>query len=73
MSALDYQIVCERCGGIDVEYIGEAYDDEQYLGSAWNCLECGHRFNQFENEDWFDDDDDISGNPDLTEVSGGYD
>ena len=34
---------CEFCGSLDMEYLGETYDDEEHLGSTYQCLECGHR------------------------------
>lgn len=45
-----FEIACDQCGGIDVEYVGEAYDDEHYIGSHWHCLECGHEFNEDETD-----------------------
>jgi len=66
---------CRACGSADVEYLG--YDDE--ATALYTCFTCGEVQSRAElDEEWessFDlsDDDDISGNPDLTEVSGGYD
>jgi len=42
----DYpSVICPFCSEQNaIEYIGEAYDDEEHLGGSYNCLECGHSF-----------------------------
>lgn len=40
----EYQLVCPHCGSSDFAYIGEAFDDDQYLGSSYDCNDCGHSF-----------------------------
>jgi uncharacterized Zn finger protein len=50
---LEFPIKCEQCSSVDVEYLGEAYDDEEYLGHERRCRECGRQFHaeQFDSED----------------------
>jgi len=66
---------CRACGSADVEYLG--YDDE--ATALYTCFTCGEVQSRaeldfdFDEDEWDSPDDDISGNPDLTEVSGGYD
>lgn len=38
------ELACPSCGEENYEYAGEAYDDEEHLGSSYHCLECGHDF-----------------------------
>lgn len=41
---MDY-LACARCGSDgEFDYIGEVYDDDQYLGSSYKCEECGYEF-----------------------------
>lgn len=35
---------CPNCGEQTITYIGEAYDDEEYLGSSYECLNCDFNF-----------------------------
>lgn len=35
---------CPQCGEQTIVYIGEAYDDEEYLGSAFECMNCDFNF-----------------------------
>ena len=35
---------CPQCGQETIEYIGESYDDEEYLGSHYECSNCDFRF-----------------------------
>jgi len=43
---LDIAERCPRCGSLLLSYKGEAYDDEEHLGSAYECEECGHNFDE---------------------------
>jgi len=65
---------CRFCGSANVEFWG--YDDA--ATELWRCHNCGVTQSYSElDEEWessFDnDEDDISGNPDLSIVSGGRD
>ena len=63
---------CRACGSADVEYLG--YDDD--ATTLYTCFTCGEVQSRAElDEEWDSsfDVDDISGNPDLSDVSGGYD
>lgn len=40
----NYRLVCPTCGSDDFIYAGEAYDDDQYLGSSYDCQDCGRSF-----------------------------
>jgi len=35
---------CPQCDEQTIVHIGEAYDDEEYLGSAFECLNCDFHF-----------------------------
>lgn len=35
---------CINCGKPTIEYVGEAYDDDEYLGSHYECSNCDFRF-----------------------------
>lgn len=38
-------VTCPYCyEQVAIEYIGESYDEEVHLGASYNCLECGHKF-----------------------------
>lgn len=37
---------CPACNSVSLEYLGEAYDDEHHMGSAYRCDECGLHFNE---------------------------
>lgn len=37
-------IACPNCFSEAVMVIGSAYDDEEYRGDAWECMDCDHRF-----------------------------
>lgn len=50
----EIQLVCPTCGSDDFMYAGEAYDDDQYLGSSYDCQECGRAFTMM---DYFEDGD----------------
>lgn len=39
---------CPNCHEDTITCIGEAYDDEQYLGSSYECLNCDFHFTIFE-------------------------
>lgn len=41
---------CPQCGSTDMEYAGELYDDEEHVGSYYECRECGHRFSDSDEE-----------------------
>lgn len=32
---------CPYCGSEDNEYIGELYEEDDYIGSDYKCMECG--------------------------------
>ena len=36
--------VCPKCKSDDILYIGEAFEEDHYIGSSYDCLDCGHRF-----------------------------
>lgn len=36
--------ICPYCKSSLGEYEGEAYDDDEYLGSQYRCTECGETF-----------------------------
>jgi DNA-directed RNA polymerase subunit M/transcription elongation factor TFIIS len=38
-------VTCPYCGEQEnLAYTGEMWDDEAYMGSGYECQECGHRF-----------------------------
>lgn len=43
----DDEITCPSCGSADVSYVGEAYDEDEYIGSSYDCNDCGRRFAGF--------------------------
>lgn len=39
---MDEFMTCDQCGEDNWEYVGEAYDDGEHMGSLWECLVCHH-------------------------------
>lgn len=35
---------CPQCGTASIEYLGETYDDEEYLGATYECQFCDFHF-----------------------------
>ena len=35
---------CPQCGQDTIEYVGESYDEEEHLGSLYECSNCDFRF-----------------------------
>lgn len=35
---------CINCGNDTLEYVGETYDDDEYLGSTYECSSCYFHF-----------------------------
>jgi len=73
---------CPVCGSSDLKYLGieEGNTDTGYgFADVYACENCNRAFQRSElDEEWdssfdIDDDDDISGNFYLTEISGGWD
>ena len=68
--------VCPHCGsehsGIASGYEDGGGDYGDDLTPIFDCSECGQWFTG-DNGFWGWEDDEESGNPDLSEVSGGYD
>jgi DNA-directed RNA polymerase subunit RPC12/RpoP len=44
-------MACDYCGEKEWAYLGEAYDDDEYVGSLYMCLECGHHQLEGEGEE----------------------
>lgn len=42
---------CPQCGEDKLQYTGEIYDDEEHVGSAYECLECDYRVVIDENDE----------------------
>lgn len=40
----EIRMVCPNCGSEDYVYVAEVYDDDEYLGSGYDCNECGRSF-----------------------------
>jgi len=36
--------ICINCGRDTLEYVGETYDDDEYLGSTYECSHCNFHF-----------------------------
>lgn len=46
----DIEIRCPACNSIAGEYMGEAYDDEDYLGAEFHCADCGAVYFTIDNQ-----------------------
>jgi len=40
----DVQMVCPQCGSSEFAYVGEAYDEDEYQGSSYDCFDCHHQW-----------------------------
>lgn len=43
---------CPICGGGNLTYNGELYDDEEHLGSSYECDQCGHHFGENDDDEY---------------------
>jgi len=48
----DIRLCCPFCGHDVLLYAGEAYDDLDYMGSSYECGECGHKFTNADASEW---------------------
>lgn len=37
-------VICPYCQADNAEYVGEAYEEEEWQGSQLKCLDCGNHF-----------------------------
>lgn len=44
----DIRVVCPDCSSGKLDYKGEAWDDDFFIGSRYQCRDCGSRFSIME-------------------------